>query len=32
MKRSKIDALVRLTKSWLYSHMKEVEIADEYKV
>jgi hypothetical protein len=32
LKRKEIDALVKIIKAWLYSHMKEVETAEEYKV
>ena len=32
LRRKEIDALVQLIKGWLYSQMKEVETAEEYKV
>jgi hypothetical protein len=31
-KRSQIDALLKVIKGWLYSHMKEIETVMEYKV
>jgi hypothetical protein len=31
-KRPEIDALMKVIKGWLYSHMKEVETVTEYKL